>query len=515
VGAFGQSVSEASACLEQALPLSFAVLTDDQLVGVTQQIEQLRRQVDALSLKAAREFDNRTDETLGEESLARRLGARKPWGALETVTRTSAKDARDRVVESRRLSKLPVIETAVSSGVLGRAQAVAIIEPILTPADRADRDLVEAACTNLVELSAVLPATAVVEAAHAWALILDPDGTEPVEKQAVEKRFFRLGRAKDGLVKFSGALPVEQAAAIRAVLDAHLNPRAGASVHFVPSADAPAADAANADAPAADAASVEEPGAAGTDAESADGGTTDGDGGDQAGDSASITAGGEAVDGADDEAAGSAKPLRIVRDGEAPMDTRSLDQQRADVLHAVFSAAARSDDVPTMGGSHPTILVTITKDEYDTGHGAARIDGEDEPISAKSAKRIAETGGYQEVQITPAGKILNLGDTQRVATPQQRRALAVRDKGCIIPGCTMPARWCEVHHLQRASEDGPTDILNLVLLCWFHHFTIDTGPYQVRMGENGTPEIRWVFGTHASPWVKAVHTPRRDLTPAA
>jgi 5-methylcytosine-specific restriction protein A len=167
-----------------------------------------------------------------------------------------------------------------------------------------------------------------------------------------------------------------------------------------------------------------------------------------------------------------------------------------------------------MGGAHPTILVVVNRDDFQTGHGTARIDGEDQPITAQTARRIAETGGHQEIETTPAGKILNLGDTHRCATPQQRRALAVRDKGCIIPGCTTPARWCEVHHIDPHRDGGPTDIGNMTLLCWWHHTTIDTGPYQLRMNDNAVPEIRWVFGSHATAWTTATHTPKRNLTPA-
>ncbi|GAA4166667.1 hypothetical protein GCM10022286_31640 [Gryllotalpicola daejeonensis] len=488
MAAVGGGLREAFERLDAVLPVSLALLTDDQLVGLAQDAEALIRQADALGVAVAREFDNRTDETLGEESLARKLGARKPWGALETVTRTSAKDARERILEARRLAKLPVLEAAVDDGVLGRAQAAAIIEPLLPACDRADAALVHSACENLVDLSRVLPATAVVEAAQAWALVLDPDGIEPVENAAVEKRFFRLGRATDGLVKFSGALPVEQAAAIRAVLDAYLNPRAGASVRFTPAAD-DGAGAGNG-----------EGGASET--------TANGDAAGTGGTGGTRGTGGSVLRGP------SGTPLLTATETQPPADTRTPDQKRADILHAVF-AAARAPETPTMGGAHPTVLVVVSKDEFETGHGAARIDGETEPISAKTAKRIAETGGYQEVQIDSAGKILNLGDTKRCATVWQRKALAVRDKGCIIPGCTIPARWCEVHHIRPDRDGGPTDILNLTLLCWFHHHDIDTGPYQLRMGEDGTPEIRWIFGSHATAWVKAVHTPRQALTTAA
>lgn len=424
----GQGLCAVLARLESACPVSLSSLTDDQLVGLAQDAEAALRQVEAITVAAAREIDNRSDPSLGEDSLAAKLGAKSAAGAVETITRTSVQDARKRVAEARNLAKLPVFEQAVHDGALGRAQAAEIAAPILTTLHAADPGAVDEACAQLVQLARVLPATAVLNAAMIYREALDPDGTEPAEKTALEKRFVTLGQARNGLVKLSGLLTVEQAAVIRTLTDAYLNPRTGVAF---------------------------------TSAESE----------------------------------------------LPPADTRTTKQKRADIFAQVFAAQARAGDAPTMGGAHPTILVTTTKETLETGRGSAWIDGESEPISGSAAKRIAESGGWQEVQVSSDGALLNLGRTQRCASPAQRRALAVRDRGCVIPGCTAPARWCEVHHIVPDRDGGPTDILNLTLLCWWHHVIIDTGPYRLRMGDDGTPEVRWVFGTHASEWVKAVHRP--------
>ena len=55
---------------------------------------------------------------------------------------------------------------------------------------------------------------------------------------------------------------------------------------------------------------------------------------------------------------------------------------------------------------------------------------------------------------------LAVGRTARTATPAQRRALAARDRGCIIPGCAIPAEACQTHHvarLGRRREHRPTE----------------------------------------------------------
>jgi hypothetical protein len=439
----GAGIREAFELLEPMLPAALAALTDDQLVGFTTAAERLSRHADALRLACAREFDNRTDPSLGDESLARRLGARNAAEAVETVTRTSAEDARRRVVEARNLAKLPVLAEAVARGLLARAQAAEIIAPLLPALPVADPAAVRTACEQLAEIPAAIPATAVVEAARAWAAVLDPDGVEPVEKSAMEKRFVQLGRARNGLVKLTGLLPIEQAAAIRAVLDAYVNPRAGTAVAFTPTA----------------------------------------------------------------EHNGEGKPLLVATLDEPPADTRTAGQKRADVLHTVFAAQARASDVPTMGGAHPTVIVTVTRENLDARTGTAWIDGEVEPLSAAAAARVADSGGYQEVELGPNGEVISLGRTQRCFSPAQRRALAVRDRGCVIPGCDIPARWCEAHHVEAHRDGGPTDLGNAALLCWFHHHDIDDGPYRLRMVA-GMPEVRWVFGSHASAWTPAAHQAR-------
>ena len=66
-----------------------------------------------------------------------------------------------------------------------------------------------------------------------------------------------------------------------------------------------------------------------------------------------------------------------------------------------------------------------------------------------------------------------VGRTERTATPAQRRVLAARDKGCIIPGCAVAAEACQVHHVTEWSAGGCTDPENLVLICWAHHRQVD------------------------------------------
>lgn len=180
--------------------------------------------------------------------------------------------------------------------------------------------------------------------------------------------------------------------------------------------------------------------------------------------------------------------------GEITNDPRSRDQQRHDVFASLIDTIARSGDTPTLGGSAPTVYVSVRAEDLRRGHGAGHIDGSDVPISMRAVKQFACTGGVQQVVFDSLDRVIELGSPQRSFTAQQRKAVTLRDGGCLIPGCQIPAGWCEIHHVQPAADAGETHTDNGVLLCWFHHRTIDTSGWEIRMSR-GVPEVL------APPWI--------------
>ena len=173
----------------------------------------------------------------------------------------------------------------------------------------------------------------------------------------------------------------------------------------------------------------------------------------------------------------------------ASAEERTADQQRHDVLAAAIDSAARSGEHPTIGGAPPTVLVSVRQADLANGHGVAHADGVDLPISLRAARHMICTGGTQAVVFDEGGRIVALGSPERCFTPQQRRAITLRDGGCLIPGCSVPASWCEIHHVLPAADGGPTHPDNGVLLCWFHHRSIDTSGWGIRM-IGGVPHVR-------------------------
>ena len=175
-------------------------------------------------------------------------------------------------------------------------------------------------------------------------------------------------------------------------------------------------------------------------------------------------------------------------------DPRTPGQQRHDILVGVLDTMARSRNTPQIGGAAPTVLVSVRAEELASGHGAGHGDRTDTPLSMTTVKQMICTGGTPTVVLNAEGRILSLGSPERCFTASQRRAITLRDGGCLIPGCQIPAGWCEIHHVIPDAQGGPTHTDNGVLLCWFHHRTIDTSGWRIRM-IRGTPQIK------APPWL--------------
>ncbi|WP_166791496.1 HNH endonuclease signature motif containing protein [Cryobacterium sp. Hh38] len=142
-------------------------------------------------------------------------------------------------------------------------------------------------------------------------------------------------------------------------------------------------------------------------------------------------------------------------------DRRTAGEKRADILRAILEAAARDPKTPTMGGAAPTVMVHINAVDLDQGRGVGWIDGIEAPVSFRRVQELICAGGYQQALFGENGDVLYLGDKIRCFTAKQRAAIAARDGGCIIPGCTIPARWTEVHHVLPWHEGGLTNIDNV------------------------------------------------------
>ena len=178
----------------------------------------------------------------------------------------------------------------------------------------------------------------------------------------------------------------------------------------------------------------------------------------------------------------------IAAAGRCEGDTRTRAQRHADALVQLCDLALASGQVPLLRTVKPHLVVIIDHTDLadpHTGQGAATT-GTGAAISAARARWIACDGAVTRIVMGPGSAPIDVGRTQRLIPPHLRRALDVRDRGCVFTGCTAPTWWCDAHHLLEWANGGETSLENSALLCERHHTKVHHGFRVERQ-----PDGRW------------------------
>lgn len=435
-------------------------LSDAELMRLLDAVGGVQRSIDGVLVEATVQVRGRSEGLRGER-MTTSYGCSHPVDLLELALRVDRRAASrlvkaasstrrtrgmtDAALQPARFDRL---REALNDGAIGMDGFLAAVAPIEGAKRRLSADAVQEADAQLaafargiapdgaVPAGGTAPAPTPAELAQfsqVLAAYLDPDGAEPTDAVASRERGLWIGRLRDGQVPIRGSLLPEVAAQLNRLMDALLNPRVEPvavpeGVHFEDS---------------------------------------------------------EPEDSTDDD--------RVYDgDGLTPLDDRTRPQKMHDAFATILGAAARGGELPDVGGAAPTLVVTVRASDYLTGHGWAGVagpDGDSMPVPIRVAAQTGCAGGIQRVLFDERGRIVGLGTSGRIFTALQRRAIVARDGGCVIPGCTIPATWCEIHHVQEHSAGGPTHSDNGVSLCWHHHRTLHVSEWQLRM-RSGVPEIR-------------------------
>ncbi len=168
-------------------------------------------------------------------------------------------------------------------------------------------------------------------------------------------------------------------------------------------------------------------------------------------------------------------------------DDRPVAERRVAGLDKLLSSVLESG-LPTSKGIRPQLSVIVG---VETLHEAmAATPGKAQPVGEP-----AELSGFGPIgpqllsylactgDITPIlasgddleqAQVLNVGDTIRLATPAQRKAVIARQHGvCAAPGCTHT--HLEIHHTTWWSNGGHTDLDGLIGICTSCHSLVHRG----------------------------------------
>ncbi len=160
-----------------------------------------------------------------------------------------------------------------------------------------------------------------------------------------------------------------------------------------------------------------------------------------------------------------------VKEADGSPDRRSPARRRADALLDLVArgVACPEDAMPT---HQAQVVVTMDYERLLEALRGVGVTATGHVLSPETVRRIACDAGVTPMLLGTDGAPLDVGRTQRLFTPSQRKALWQRDQGCTFPGCTAPPAWTEAHHVIHWIHGGPTDLLNGALLCRRHHSTV-------------------------------------------
>ena len=80
------------------------------------------------------------------------------------------------------------------------------------------------------------------------------------------------------------------------------------------------------------------------------------------------------------------------------------------------------------------------------------------PVNAEIARRIACDARVVPVVLGSRSEPLDVGRVSYSVPTAIRRAVTLRDGGCAFPGCAVPARWCDCHHIRHWADEGDTSL---------------------------------------------------------
>jgi len=206
--------------------------------------------------------------------------------------------------------------------------------------------------------------------------------------------------------------------------------------------------------------------------------------------------------------------------GGKPDDVRSSAQRRCDAVawilgtpgphqddsDATGASNRRSAARPVRGGLVGTNVVVVADIGVISG---ADPDGRCElidtgPVPASILATLGSDATWFGALFDGPGRPLWLGRGRRLASPEQKLILSIRDRGCI--NCGASTRRCHVHHTMDWQSGGTTDIERLALLCPRCHTLFHEGHIRLHRQPDGI----WVASATPN---RECHTPSPSSPP--
>lgn len=463
-----------------------ALLDVPEAAGFAADVEELSRQIEYLQVVAAAAVEKSRQlaacpaSALASDSTGASVpddGFRNAAEFLRSALRISIGEARRRLCLAESLLPRtsftgqpqppirPELAAAFAGGTVGSRSATIITMALDRVRHQVTPEANERMERSLTRTAQETDPDFVGRICRRWTDAIDQDGSEPSEAELRHRQGAFLRAARRGLHHVEIFATTAQYECLLTVMNAAANPRLAG--------DPAGSRAVGADAPGGDGTAAESGGSTGFMAQSGEDGSE--------------------------------------------LDQRTRPQRLLDGLVSACSAALSTAALPAAGGLRPQVMVTIdyrdlfnrlqdgvgagTTGTGSAGAGTMLFAG---PVTASTIRKIACDADLIPMVLGSEGRVLDIGRASRVFPPHIRKAIAARDLGCAFPNCTIPAAWCEAHHVNYWSHGGSTSTENGTLLCSHHHHLVHKEQWTINMASG----IPWFI---PPPHVDPRQSPRRNF----
>ena len=204
------------------------------------------------------------------------------------------------------------------------------------------------------------------------------------------------------------------------------------------------------------------------------------------------------------------KATAAARMMDDPLDDRTLDQRRADIITHVLLAQVDGeafgvvpdqwDDtnfVHWFRGITADVAVTVPvltllgeSETPATLDGWVPIDPVTATVLAADSKSLIRLLTHPET-----GAVLSVGRKRYKVPKDLRRYLEIRDLTCRFPGCSIAAQRSDIDHTLDWQYQGETDHANLACLCPGHHTLKGNTAWTVTQATDGSGVLTWTTPT--------------------
>ncbi|MCM3659464.1 DUF222 domain-containing protein [Georgenia satyanarayanai] len=109
------------------------------------------------------------------------------------------------------------------------------------------------------------------------------------------------------------------------------------------------------------------------------------------------------------------------------------------------------------------------------------------PIAPEVARALAAGGQWRRIVSDPVtGQVLDVGRTRYEPPAAMADLVRERDRTCIEPSCSTPARHCQLDHIHEWQHGGETSVWNLGPQCTRVHAVKSQGGFTVARASDGT-----------------------------